>query len=96
MSIGPHYLYRLPHLHTAHIFAAPAHGRPDHPRCLYDGTYADVQEELRNLVIPWNRYCRGLREVQLHAGYVMRRAYEGDRWQMREVHEVRESCDFVY
>ncbi|KIP01770.1 hypothetical protein PHLGIDRAFT_123068 [Phlebiopsis gigantea 11061_1 CR5-6] len=97
VSIGPHYLYRLKHLHTAHIFATPSNGgKPDHPKFLYDNTYADVEEELQNLVIPWNRYCKSLREVQLHAGYAMRRAYEGDGWKMREVKEVRENCDFAY
>ena len=96
MAIGPHLLCRLEHLHTAHIYAAATTPRPDHPRYLFDSTFDSVEEELQNLVIPWNRYCKKLREVQLHAGYVMRRAYEGDRWQMREVKEVRENCEFVY
>ena len=71
-------------------------GEPDHPPFLYDDTYESVEEELRNLVIPWNRYCKSLREVQLHPGYVMRREFEGDRWKMREVKTVRDGCDFVY
>lgn len=96
LSIGPHYLTRLPHLHTAHIYAAPASGHPEHPPFLFDDTYGSVEEELQNLVIPWNRYCTHLREVQLHAGYVMRREFEGDVWRMREVKEVREGCDFAY
>ena len=96
MSFGPHYLYRLEHLHTAHIFAAPNNGRPEHPRFLFDDTFESVEEELQNLVIPWNRYGGQLREVQLHAGYTMRRGFEGDVWRLREVREVREGCDFEY
>ena len=74
----------------------PSNGRPEHPKFLYDNTYDSVEEELQNLVIPWNRYCKGLREVQLHAGYVMRREFEGDRWKMREVKALRDGCDFAY
>ena len=96
VSIGPHHLYRLEHLHTAHIYAAPTSSKPDHPNFLFDDTFDNIEEELQNLVIPWNRYCKKLREVQLHAGYVMRREFEGDMWRMHKVTEVRDGCDFVY
>ena len=57
MSFGPHFLYRLPHLQSAHIYPMPAGAKPDHPDFLFDNTYDSVEEELCNLVIPWNRYC---------------------------------------
>ncbi|EKM56263.1 uncharacterized protein PHACADRAFT_140891 [Phanerochaete carnosa HHB-10118-sp] len=93
---GPHYLYRLEHLHTAYIYAAPTNGKPEHPKFLFDNTFETAEEEIQNLVIPWNRYCTKLREVQLHAGYVMRRGFEGDVWRLREVHELKEGCTFDY
>jgi hypothetical protein len=96
VSIGPHHLHRLEHLHTAHIYAMPSAVKADHPAFLFDSTFDSVEEELQNLVIPWNRYCKKLREVQLHAGYVMRRKYEGDIWRLHEVNEVSDGCDFVY
>ncbi|KIJ63012.1 hypothetical protein HYDPIDRAFT_93231 [Hydnomerulius pinastri MD-312] len=43
---------------------------------------------LKELINAWNRYCPALREVQLQAGYVWRRAGEGDEWAQRKV-EVR-------
>ena len=51
----------------------------------YTGSY----ETVKRCVAP-------LREVQLHAGFVMRRGFEGGPWMMQKVHEVSESSDFVY
>jgi hypothetical protein len=68
----------------------------EHPPCLFDSSFESVDEELRNLVIPWNRYCKSLRQVQLHAGYVMQRGYEGGAWTMHRAHEVHETSDFKY
>ncbi|KAI0826317.1 hypothetical protein BC629DRAFT_1729847 [Irpex lacteus] len=96
VSFGPHYLYRLQHLHTVEIFDTPDDLSVKHPSFLYDKTFDSVDEELRNLVIPWNRYCKSLRRVQLHAGYVMHRGYEGAPWSLRKVHEVQETTDFEY
>ena len=94
MSFGPHFLYRLEHLQSAQIYAMPSGPIPEHPPHLFDPTYETVEEELRNLVIPWNRFCRELREVQLHAGYGMRRAYDGGMWRMEKVTQLSEGCDF--
>lgn len=94
VKFGPLFLYRLQHLQCAQIFAMPLGARPEHPAHLFDPTYDTVEEELRNLVIPWNRFCRNLREVQLHAGYAMCRAYDGGAWRMERVSQLSEGCDF--
>jgi hypothetical protein len=39
---------------------------------------------LRELINAWNRYCPSLREVQLKAGYVWRRAGAEDVWTQRK------------
>ncbi|KAI0088936.1 hypothetical protein BDY19DRAFT_890217 [Irpex rosettiformis] len=96
VSFGPHYLHRLEHLHTVEIFDTPDDLTVKHPSFLYDDTFDSIDEELRNLVIPWNRYCKSLRQVQLHAGYVMRRGYEGAPWSMHKAHEIQETSDFEY
>ena len=95
VSFGPHFLYRLEHLQVAQIYAASSSTKPDHPAHLFDPTYESVEEELQNLVIPWNRFCRNLREVQLHAGYAMRRTFEGGLWRMEKVNEMAEGCQFL-
>lgn len=38
---------------------------------------------LKELIQAWNRYCPALREVQLKAGYVWRRAGRNDVWTQR-------------
>lgn len=40
---------------------------------------------LKELVQAWNRYCPVLREVQLKAGYVWRRANPADVWTQRPI-----------
>ena len=69
---------------------------PDHPTHIFDDSFESVEEELRNLVIPWNRYCPKLRKVQVHAGYVMTRKFEGAPWCLERVRrlESREDMDF--
>ncbi|KAI0695030.1 hypothetical protein BC835DRAFT_986343 [Cytidiella melzeri] len=96
VSFGPHYLYRLQDLNTVEIFAIPFEGTVDHPPFLFDSTFESIDEELRNLVIPWNRYCKSLRKVQLYSGYVLQRGYEGGTWDMHKLYEILESSDFKY
>lgn len=57
---------------------------------MFDPTYETIEEEMRDLVIPWNRYCRELREVQVDAGWRMVRGWEGGRWRVEKVREERE------
>lgn len=46
---------------------------------------------LKELIHAWNRYCPALREIQLKAGYVWRRAGPDDEWTQRstKVNRVR-------
>ena len=87
VSLAPEFLVNLPELHTLELYAQPSPRarRPDYPASLFDSSYESAEEELQNIIIPWNRYCPKLRTVQLHAGYVMRRAYEGGTWNLERV-----------
>ena len=89
---------QLPELHTLEVYEMPRNGSyvPDQPEYLFDPTFGSVEEELKNLVIPWNRFCTKLRKVQLHAGYVMTRGFEGAAWNMERVRRlpIKEELDF--
>ena len=58
-----------------------------------DGWTPEEPEEviLKELTHAWNRYCPALREIQLKAGYVWRRAGPDDVWTQRptKVNRVR-------
>ncbi len=88
----------LPELHTLELYEMPRNGGylPDHPKHLFDDSFESIEEELRNLVIPWNRYCPKLRKVQLHAGYVMARGFEGGPWNLERIRRlaIKEDMDF--
>ena len=90
-SIGPHFLTRLPHLQTFQTYQVQKGIYiENHPAYLFDPTYETIEDEMRDLVIPWNRYCRELREVQVDAGWRMVRGWEGGRWRVEKVREERE------
>ncbi|OCH85143.1 hypothetical protein OBBRIDRAFT_785252 [Obba rivulosa] len=98
VSLGPEYFILMPELHTVQIFPAPDNGsrKPAHPEHLFDPSFDSIEEELQNLVIPWNRFCPTLREVQLMAGWVMNRGFEGNAWKMSKVDEYDTLEDFRY
>ncbi|TBU28289.1 hypothetical protein BD311DRAFT_722769 [Dichomitus squalens] len=98
VALAPDHLVKLRELHTLELYELPRNGSyvPEHPMHLFDDSFESVEEELRNLIIPWNRYCPNLRKVQLHAGYVMTRGFEGAAWCIERVHclESKEGLDF--
>lgn len=98
MSLAPEFLASLPELHTLELYAQPPLGakRPEYPSVLFDPSFESIEDEMRNIVIPWNRYCPKLRTVQLHSGYVMKRGYEGGMWHLERVRrfEEVESLDY--
>ena len=98
VSLAPEFLADLPELHTLELYAQPFPGakRPECPRMLFDPSFDSLEEELRNIIIPWNRYCPKLRTVQLHAGCVMRRWYEGGAWHLEKVRRFNEVEDLDY
>lgn len=57
------------------------------PRMGWTASASEDSEEvvLKELIQAWNRYCPVLREVQLKAGYVWRRADPDDVWAQRTV-----------
>ncbi|KZT66609.1 hypothetical protein DAEQUDRAFT_767836 [Daedalea quercina L-15889] len=101
VAMGPELLGRLAHLRTLHIYARPImatavrgvdYDSDDeveqelrHPLCLFDDTFDTFEDELRELVIPWNRYCPALREVQLTPEYRLLRGYEGGKWVLQRI-----------
>ncbi|GBE89284.1 hypothetical protein BKA93DRAFT_807214 [Sparassis latifolia] len=99
VSIGPEFLTRLPHLHTLQMYVMPVQDggmRPLYPTSMFDPSYTSVEEELQNLVIPWNRWCPSLREVQLLGGYVLRRGFDGGAWQVYKVARMPEWESFTF
>ena len=70
--------------------------KPDYPSSLFDDSFESIEDELRNLVIPWNRYCPKLRVVRMHRGYIMRRGYEGAEWKLERVDRFEEVEDLDY
>ncbi|KAH9930440.1 uncharacterized protein BXZ73DRAFT_47735 [Epithele typhae] len=98
VSLAPEFLVNFPDLHTLQLYHQPPIGtkRPDYPTSLYDESFDTIEEELRNIIIPWNRYCPNLRLVQLHAGYVMTRAFEGATWNLERVRRVEEIEELDY
>ncbi|KAI8971314.1 hypothetical protein BD414DRAFT_426316 [Trametes punicea] len=98
VMLAPEYLTKMPNLHTLELYPQPRPGsmKPDHPPFLYDDSYTSIEEELRNLVIPYNRYCPQLRKVQVCSGYIMTRVYEGGPWETERVRKYEEKDDLSY
>ncbi|KAJ2968974.1 hypothetical protein NUW54_g13072 [Trametes sanguinea] len=88
----------MPHLHTLELYPQPRPGslRPEHPTSLYDKSYESIEEELRNLVIPYNRYCPTLRKVQVCAGYIVKRACVDGPWEIERLRQYEEKDDLSY
>ncbi|KAI9061556.1 hypothetical protein FKP32DRAFT_1594352 [Trametes sanguinea] len=98
VMLAPEYLTKMPHLHTLELYPQPRPGslRPDHPTSLYDKSYESIEEELRNLVIPYNRYCPTLRKVQVCAGYIVKRACVDGPWEIERLRQYEEKDDLSY
>lgn len=41
---------------------------------------SDADDDVRDLIIPWRKHCRDLREIQFEENSVWRRAFDGDEW----------------
>ncbi|KAF9652432.1 hypothetical protein BDM02DRAFT_3109464 [Thelephora ganbajun] len=81
VSLGPHVLTNMKRLHTFQLFET--NGRLP---VITDDVWEDDwtnEAMLKTLILPWNKYCRQLREVQLVDGYLWRRAHEKDSWTQR-------------
>ncbi|RDX45399.1 hypothetical protein OH76DRAFT_1559177 [Lentinus brumalis] len=85
------YLAEMPDLHTIEMYRLPGRGdfKPEHPSHLFDSSWGSIEEELRDIVIPWNRFGRKLRRVQLISGYALTRAYEGATWKLEKVDQLK-------
>ena len=97
VSLGPLFLNRLPHLHTVQVYETPQgqnNAVPTYPDYLFDRSFNSIEEEMRDLVLPWNRFCTNLKEVQLSAGWKMARMGSG-KWEVQRVRK-NEPEDFRF
>ncbi len=85
-------------LHTLELYTLPANGgfKPSYPTSLLDPSFDSLEEELQDILIPWNRHCPKLRKVQLLAGYVMTRGFEGAPWRISKVDRLDNVEDLVF
>ena len=83
MSLGPHVLIKMERLHTFQLFETSGMlpVMADDPDDWGDDWTTEGM--LKTLILPWNKYCPQLREVQLMGGYLWRRAHEKDSWTQR-------------
>ncbi|KAH9848977.1 hypothetical protein C2E23DRAFT_841314 [Lenzites betulinus] len=98
VALGPEFLPHMPYLHTLELYAQPTSfsRKAEHPSALYDSSFGSIEEELLNMVIPYNRYSKTLRKVQFSTGYVVQRAFEGARWSVERLRRVEEKDDLSY
>ncbi|KAI0634677.1 hypothetical protein C8Q77DRAFT_1103517 [Trametes polyzona] len=98
VTLGPEFLAHMPHLHTLQLYAQPMTSgwKPEYPRMLYDDSFESIEEELMNLVIPYNRYCPNLRKVQFCAGYTVSRSWAGAAWSVERVRRLEEKDDLSF
>ena len=68
-------------LHTFQLFET--NGNPPVVEGGWQGDDWTTEGMLKTLILPWNKYCLQLREVQLVSGYLWRRADEKDWWAQR-------------
>ncbi|KAI0706277.1 hypothetical protein C8T65DRAFT_577293 [Cerioporus squamosus] len=87
VSLAPDCLAQMPDLHTLEMYRLPGHGgfTPAYSSCLFDPSWGSIEEEMRDILIGWNRFCLKLRKVQLVSGYAMVRAFEGAPWKLQKV-----------
>ena len=52
---------------------------------LFDETFGSIEEEMKDLIIPWNRHCNNLKLVQLCRTWRMKRGFEGGVWKIEKV-----------
>ena len=80
----------MPELHTLELYQLPVSGgfTPSHPKTFFDPSFESIEEELQDILIPWNRHCPKLRKVQLLGGYVMTRGFEGAQWKLSIVNRL--------
>ncbi|OJT02771.1 hypothetical protein TRAPUB_6627 [Trametes pubescens] len=98
VTLGPEFLSRMPNLHTLQIYAQQEllDTKANHPKYLYDSSFESIEEELVNLVIPYNRYCPTLRKVQFLTGYVAARTCGEAGWVVERLRrlEVKDDLSF--
>lgn len=100
LSLGSQFLHRFPLMESLQLYqpgfpvptilqsqaespSSDDSGVADDPRDQGPGSAND--EDVKELIIPWQRHCRYLREVQFVEGIVWRRAFDGDEWCKRRL-----------
>ncbi len=85
-------------LHSLKLYTLPANGgfKLSYPKSLLDPSFDWLEEELRDILILCNRHCSKLRKVQLLAGYVMTREFDGAPWRISKVDRLDNVEDLVF
>lgn len=92
VSLAPDFLVEMPELHTLEMYQLPPCGGfvPEHPPFLCDPSWGSIEEEMRDILIGWNRFCPKLRKVQLVSGYRMARGFEGGVWKLEKIRRLEQ------
>jgi hypothetical protein len=81
VSLGPQVLAKMERLHTFQLFETNGKLPVITDDCWGDDWTSEGM--LKTLILPWNKYCPQLKEVQLVDGYLWRRAHGKDSWAQR-------------
>ncbi|KAI0699047.1 hypothetical protein C8T65DRAFT_710063 [Cerioporus squamosus] len=92
VSLAPDFLAEMPDLHTLEMYQLPPRGEfaPSYPPFLCDSSFESIEDEMRDTLIGWNRFCPNLRKVQLVSGYAMTRGFEGGLWKLEKVRRLEQ------
>ncbi|EGN92557.1 hypothetical protein SERLA73DRAFT_190900 [Serpula lacrymans var. lacrymans S7.3] len=60
----------------------------------HNSTDGEEENELKSLILAWNRYCPSIREIQLLPGFVWRRSNEKDEWCKRRYKMAENQRDY--
>ncbi len=81
----------MPDLHTLEMYRLPRDGKfkPEYRTHLFDPSWGSIEEEMRDIVVPWNKFGQKLRRVQLISGYALTRRFEGETWKLEKVAKLK-------
>lgn len=96
LSLGSQFLYRFPLMESLQLYQTTAIQAPPESTLFnqpampsfftrQQGPGSANDEDVKELIVPWRKHSRHLREVQFMEGFVWRRAHDGDQWCKRNL-----------